>query len=414
MILTLGEHSFEKKIYYNSNFIILYFLVIISSLFLICVNDFLSLFLVLELQALCLYGLAGLDRTSAISTEAGLKYFIWGSIFTGIFLFAVSLLYGCFGTLNFHDLSLLFSFPCVDDYVNVSFIAYISVFLIFCVFFFKLSVFPFHWWAPDVYEGSPLSSTFIFVFLPKIAFISLLIKFRFFVFGDFTSFEVFFIIVGCITVFIGAIFAFKQNRLKRFFIFSSISQTGFLISALVSCFFDASVVIYFFLIVYLISSVVLWGVYVFLASSYLSIRKFCEMGLTSLSLSILKNLFSLNFWLAFTIVLIFFSLSGVPPFCGFLAKLYILFELLKNFFFLSSLFLVLVSVVSVYYYINIVKISFFEPAKKINSLCTFIISNDTVDFIYSFIGLFSISILLFFFSPEYLLLFSQKLSFSLI
>lgn len=143
LIFFESTYGFLQKLYYSYNFIILYFFILLSSILLVCTNDFLSLFVILEFQSLCLYTIASLEKTSATSTEAGLKYFILGSIFTGIFLFAVSTIYGCTGTLNFIDLKLIFFFNYEDDFLYLNYLIFISVFCIFCVFLLKYLLFHF-------------------------------------------------------------------------------------------------------------------------------------------------------------------------------------------------------------------------------------------------------------------------------
>jgi NADH-quinone oxidoreductase subunit N len=402
------------KIYYSYNFVILYFFILISSVLLIAVNDFLSLFVILEFQSLCLYSLASLDKRSATSTEAGLKYFILGSIFTGIFLLAVSTLYGCAGTLNFVDLKLIFFFNYKDDFLYLNYLIFIALFCIFCVFLFKVSAFPFHWWSPDVYEGAPLTSTFVFIFIPKIAFITFLMKFLFLIKNQFEIFNALCVLIGCLTVAIGSFFTLKQNRFKRFLVFSSIAQVGFLISALASCFLDSYGFLYFFFFIYLISSLGTWGVYKIFSISFFFMQSFEKGGLISLSLLTFKRIFEQNFWLSSVIFIVFFSIAGIPPFVGFLSKLFILIELLKNFFTFTVILLTIISSISVYYYIKIVKISFFETTKNYNTVAGFVLANIVDNYDNLLIGLSIFVISFFFWEVEIFLLFSKNLSFSLL
>lgn len=387
LIFTESLSLLTNKLGLESHYIIVCFFVFLSSLLLININDFLTLFIVLELQSLCLYALASLKKNSAVSTEAGLKYFIFGSVFTGIFLFAISILYGCLGSLQFQDLNILFSFNFEDDFFYLNHLVSASLFCIFAVFLFKLSIFPFHFWSPDVYEGSPLKSTLILILIPKLIFLSCLVKISFLVFENFSFLRFCVLIFGCLTVFWGSIFTFKQNRLKRFFIFSSLAQVGFAFSALASTYLEAYGFLFFFLLIYLISSVAVWGLYILIFSSSFNIKKFQQDILISMPLHALRNLFEQNFWQAFSVIITFFSLSGIPPLSGFLAKVFILFELLKNSFLVTSSVLILISSISVYYYIKFIKITFFEPSKDLNIYGSLILNTSVFGFEFFVISL---------------------------
>jgi proton-translocating NADH-quinone oxidoreductase chain N len=158
----------------NLNFFEFYSLFLfslLSLLFLISSCDFLSIYLSIEMQTLCFYVLATIKRNSTFSTEAGLKYFISGSFFSGVFLFGISILYGSLGTLNIYHLNLLLSYMInsFDVEIGIRYIIDISIICIFTTLLFKIGCAPFHFWVPDVYEGAPLSSTIIVSVIPKIA-----------------------------------------------------------------------------------------------------------------------------------------------------------------------------------------------------------------------------------------------------
>ena len=149
---------------------------ILSLLLLVSSCDLISTYLVIEMQALCFYILASFRRNSAFSTEAGLKYFIAGAFISGIFLLGASLVYGSLGTLNFNTLSLLLSFNLNTDLIYIKMFSLVGILLITITLLFKVAAAPFHFWAPDVYEGAPLSSTIVFSILPKLVIFSFFIK----------------------------------------------------------------------------------------------------------------------------------------------------------------------------------------------------------------------------------------------
>jgi NADH-quinone oxidoreductase subunit N len=311
-------------------FFSLIILIVLSSCLLISAYDLISIYLVLEMQSLCFYAIASFKRNSAASVESGLKYFILGSVTSCFFLLGASMLYGCFGTLNLIDLIYLFSFNLNNDLYYTNNLIFISVLIILFVFFFKISIFPFHWWSPDVYEGAPLSSTIILALLPKVIFFAFIIKWCFIISHQFFLIKKICLFLGLLTIIFGSFFAIKQTRLKRFILFSSITQFGFLVLMLVSNYFDGYAYIYFFLIIYFVSSTVVWSIFNILLNANNNIFNFLNISKISILIGSLNNLMSKNKYWAFVFFILFFSLAGIPPLGGFLAKFLIFLELLKR------------------------------------------------------------------------------------
>jgi NADH-quinone oxidoreductase subunit N len=158
-----------------------YFLLILSAvlglMLLISSYDLISLYLCIELQSLCLYALAASKKDSSLSTEAGLKYFILGSFSSGLLLFGISLIYGCTGSTSFGSIFLLLASADNPSVVVLIEVLSKSLFFISLAFFFKIAAAPLHMWSPDVYEGSPMSSTVFFAVIPKIALFSVFLRF---------------------------------------------------------------------------------------------------------------------------------------------------------------------------------------------------------------------------------------------
>jgi NADH-quinone oxidoreductase subunit N len=333
---------------------------IFALLLLASAYDFISAYLVIEMQALCFYVLASFTRNSAFSTEAGLKYFISGSFISGLLLFGCSLVYGALGTLNFNSLILLLSFPLDVEFEGLKSMILIGVLFILISLLFKVAAAPFHFWSPDVYEGSPLSTTIIFSVVPKVIIFSFLIK----CINTFSlvilEFQEFFVLIGIISVFWGTFFAIRQKRLKRLIIYSSIAQVGFLVAGLGTNSVDGFVSIYFFLLIYVITSVLIWNYITQFYSSQKEVNLFEVKNFTSIFLSNLSNYFKLDKISSASFILIFFSIAGIPPLSGFLSKIFILFGLIYSDFLVSSCIIVIISAVSAFYYLRIVKIIFFE------------------------------------------------------
>jgi len=407
--LTVILRSFTLQNLNFFEFFTIFLLSLLSLLLLISCSDLISGYLVIEMQALCFYILASFRRDSAFSTEAGLKYFISGSFISGLFLFGASLIYGGLGTLNFNNLTLLLSFSLNEEFIFIKSFVLVGILLVTVTLFFKVAAAPFHFWSPDVYEGSPLSSTVVFSIVPKLAIFSFFIKWVSIISDLFYDLKSVFIIVGVCSVFVGTFFALKQKRVKRLVIYSSIAQVGFLVAALSTNSVDGFSAIYFFLVIYLITSILTWSHIVLFYDFQKKTNLFNGTVATPLFLSSLSNLFKVNPLWAFSFVLIFFSVAGIPPLSGFLSKIFILFGLINSNELLGSIFLVVISAVSVFYYIRVVKVIFFE-SKDLR------VNNDSFQTVYKSylfdldcvtISLCLFLLLLCFFYPTFLLLICQ-------
>jgi NADH-quinone oxidoreductase subunit N len=357
--------SFKAQVLSSPEYFSIFLISSLASLLLFNSFDILSAYLLIEMQALSFYVLACFKRNSAFSTEAGLKYFISGAFVSGIFLLGSSIIYCSTGTLQLISLQILFSSQPneLSDYSSIL----IGVLLITFVFLFKLSSAPFHLWAPDVYEGSPMSSTIIFSILPKFVFFLFFIKWL-----DITTlfYPVKFILLasGILSVFFGSILALKQKRIKRLIIFSSIAQIGFIVCASsISTLITRSCTLTF-LIIYLLTSILLWGIISMLTSFQNKICFFYKINEYPLYLSSFSCFFYVNKIWASSLALIFFSFGGIPPLIGFVAKLLIILRIIESISLEASFLLTIISSISVFYYLKIIKIIFFERSnfKKVN------------------------------------------------
>jgi len=342
-------------------YFILYLLVIFGLFLLINCYDLISAYLILELQALCFYILASFNRSSSFSIESGLKYFIIGSFISGFFLFGCLLVYAVLGTTNFQKILLLLLIPFNENLNVFNLVLLVGVIIITSTLLFKVAVFPFHFWAADVYEGAPLISTIIFTVLTKLSLFTLFIRWLSVVLPNFIELSFFLILSGIGSIFVGAYMAIDQKRFKRFIIYSSISQMGFVITVLSVYTLNAYTSVYFYLIVYLFSILVLWSCLTIIYSFNFTKNKFFSSFLDRpVFLTDLNCLFRSNYFWSILILIIFFSFAGIPPFSGFLAKIFIILSLIDEKIYFVSFLLVLLSVLSSFYYMRIVKIIFFE------------------------------------------------------
>jgi len=359
-------------------------------------------YLLLELQGLSFYILASFSRNSAFSSEAGLKYFIFGSIISCFFLLGLSLIYAVSGTLNLNQLASCLNFN------NFNLISRAGLLLIFFTLLFKLAVVPFHFWSPDVYEGSPLSATILFTIALKILIVFLIIKISFIAGNSFQFIFDLFKLLGFLSICVGTFFSLKQKRFKRFIIYSSIAQMGFIIVAISSHTVESIIYTYFFILIYSITSLLIWGYISILYINSFIFSNFKKVFNKSIFITDFNQYFKFNNISAYSFILIFFSIAGIPPLSGFLSKVLILFELIYESNYTLMLAILFISAISMFYYIRVIKINFFEPQKNTftplkGHLMTFNIKSLNKLF---FILVFSlISLIYIFFFPNFYILY---------
>lgn len=359
LLKTISQSLFVQKINFFE-FYIVFLLAFLASLLLISSYDLISFYITIEMQSLCFYILTTIKRDSVFSTEAGLKYFIAGSFISLFFLLGACLIYGVLGTLNLNHINLLLSLPLTNFNSELNSFLEIGIFFVTATLLFKVVSVPFHFWSPDVYEGAPLSSTIIFSIIPKLSIFFFFIKWICCI-GDFySSIQPILLISGILSVLVGTLFSISQKRLKRLLIYSSIAQVGFLVCALGLNTLGGFSVVYFFLIIYMLTSILMWGHFSVFSFFQSRISKFHYKLSNSLLLSSFSNLFRTNAIWSFSFVIMFFSIAGIPPFTGFLGKALVLFELIKEDNLLVAIILMVISSISVFYYIRIIKIMFFE------------------------------------------------------
>ena len=374
-----------------------YFVLILFSilgLFLLCSsNDFLTSYLAIELQSLSFYVMAAFKKNSTFSVEAGIKYFILGSFASSMFLFGASIIYGCTGTIYFNDLNDLFFnvIPGGHAYTkyteHITFIIdfllgsnyeeqnyyYISnnlapedieynlikfaLIFIFIGLLFKLTAAPFHTWAPDVYEGSPTSSTFFFSVVPKLSIFVLLMRIFYSSFYGFVdSWRHFIVIVVVLSIIVGSFGGLEQRKLKSLLVYSTISHMGYSLIAFSSGTFESLQMLISYLIVYSFSGLCVWSIFLVLRLKTNPYQK-QNKDLTDLVL-----LGKSNYVLAIFFTTVLFSVAGFPPMIGFIVKLGIFTTAIESSMYFVALISILCSVVGTFYYIRLIKILYFEKS----------------------------------------------------
>jgi len=321
-----------------------YFLTLTTLLgmyFMISSGNFLLFFIGLETASLPMTTLVAFDKFKNKSAEAGAKYILSAVFSSGIMIFGLSFVYGANGSLYF------------DDVANTMSISYLQImaFVFFAVgLFFKLSLVPFHLWTADVYEGAPTSVTAYLSVVSKgsAAFVLLTIFTK--VFGNIISqWQIVLWIIIVLTITIGNLFALRQNNIKRFLAFSSISQAGYIVLAAISGSAVGMTALVFYILVYLFSNLAVFGVV-----------SIIENHTGKLNISDYKNLYKTNPKLSFVMMLALFSLAGIPPFAGFFSKLFVFMSAWNNMFYVLVAIAGINTVISLYYYLLVVKAMYLE------------------------------------------------------
>jgi NADH-quinone oxidoreductase subunit N len=351
VVLLISEKYRSIENLYIFEYPLLILFSILGMLVMLSSNDFITLYLGLELQSLSLYVLASTKKDSLKSSEAGLKYFILGALASGFFLFGVSLLFGITGTTSFTLLSF--------NYLNssdISLLLIFSVVLIISSIAFKLSIAPFHMWTPDVYEGAPTSITAFFAIVPKIAAIGVLIRILYIALIDIHSVWVQLVLVlGLLSIFVGAFGALLQKNIKRLMAYSAISNVGYIFLALGignQIGLEASLI---YITIYSISAV---GVFTFI----LSMEKDNIMLDTIPSFS---GLSKSNPFYAVCMSILLLSMAGLPPLAGFIAKFYVFKSVVISGYLWVAVIGIIGSVISAYYYLNIIKVMYLDDPEEL-------------------------------------------------
>jgi NADH-quinone oxidoreductase subunit N len=323
-------------------------------------NSFLTVYLGLELLSLCLYAMVALNRDSAASTEAAMKYFVLGALASGMLLYGMSMIYGATGSL---DLGKVFEqiAKLSKDSSQHGFLIFGLVFVVSGIAF-KLGVVPFHMWIPDVYHGAPTAVTLVIGTAPKLA--AFAMTMRLLVNGLLelaVDWQQMLAILAVLSMAVGNITAIAQTNLKRMLAYSTIAHMGFMLLGLLSGVVggnllnaaDAYAAAMFYTLVYVLMSLGSFGLLVFLSGKGFE----CE------NLDDLKGLNKRNPWYAFIVLLLMFSLAGVPPTVGFYAKLVVLSAAVNAGQIWLAVVAVVLSLVGAYYYLRIVKLMYFDEPK---------------------------------------------------
>ena len=319
---------------------------LLGMLVMVSSNDLIVFYIGLELQSLALYVLACFNRDNLLSSESGLKYFVLSALSSGLLLYGCSLIYGFSNSTNFNEISQNFNF----EYGVVFGMVFVIVGLAF-----KISAVPFHMWAPDVYQGSPTSVTVLFAILPKIAALTVFIKFLYGPFLNlFDEWQVIIMFLSIASMILGAVAAIGQKNLKRLIAYSSISHMGYALAGLTTGTNEGIQSSIIYLVIYLTMNLAFFCCLFMLRRK----DKFFE------NIEDLSGLSKNHPILALSFLIILFSLAGIPPLAGFFAKFYIFMAVIQEEMYFLAIVGLLATVVAAFYYLRIIKIIYFDPEQE--------------------------------------------------
>ena len=320
---------------------------VLGMMVMISSNDLMVFYMGLELQSLALYVLATFNRDQLKSSEAGLKYFVLSALSSGLLLYGCSLIYGFSGSTNFDIISNQLN---SENYVLTFGIVFILVGLAF-----KISAVPFHMWAPDVYEGSPTSVTLFFTIVPKIAALTVFIRFLYVPFLNLIDqWQMIIIFLSIASMLFGAIAAIGQTNIKRLIAYSSIGHIGYTLAGLAAGSNEGIQSSIIYISIYVIMNLALF-------SCLLMLKRNDQYYEDIDDLSGLSNNHPL---LSLSMLVILFSLAGIPPLAGFFAKFYVFITVIEQSMYFLAIVGLLSTVIAAFYYLRIIKIIYFDKEKE--------------------------------------------------
>ena len=309
---------------------------------------FLTAYIGLELLSLSLYAMIALRRDSVQASEAALKYFVLGALASGILLYGISMVYGAAGSLHFAAVAQ----AAADGHVN-GWLLKLGILFIVAAIAFKFGAVPFHMWMPDVYQGAPTSVAAFIGSMPKIA--ATVFTFRILVEGfalQKGDWQLVFAALGALSLLVGNLAAIMQTNIKRMFAFSTVSHMGFILLAFLGSVIGVEAAIYY-AVAYILMSLAGFGVLMVVSRE----GKECE------NIADLAGLNQRNAWYAFVMLLVLFSMAGIPPLMGFYAKFAVLKALVAaqyGWAIWLAVFAVVMSLIGAFYYLRVVRTMYFD------------------------------------------------------
>jgi NADH-quinone oxidoreductase subunit N len=347
LLLQSADWLQEKIVKHNrgTEFFILLFTSLLGMYFMISSGDFLMFYLGLELSTLPVAALAAFETSKRISSESGIKLILSVALASGVSLFGISMLYATTGSIYFID---------IIEVISASNLSILGLILFFAGLAFKISLVPFHFWTADVYEGAPISIASYLSVISKGAAVFILMILLFTVFRPLMYvWENLIYVVAVITMFIGNLFALRQQNMKRFLAFSSIAQAGFILLGFMTGNQLGTSTIVYFVLIYVFSNLAAFGVV-----QAISLQTGKE------NMDDYEGLYRTNPMLSMVMMLALFSLAGIPPVAGFFGKFFLFVAAASEGYYWLVFIAVVNVTISLYYYLLVVRAMFLRKSDQ--------------------------------------------------
>jgi NADH-quinone oxidoreductase subunit N len=346
VVMVYSRDYLRQRGLYKGEFFVLALFALLGMMVMVSASHFLTLYLGLELLSLSLYAMVALQRDSSVATEAAMKYFVLGALASGMLLYGMSMVYGVTGSLALADIAQILA-----DGTDLRIPLVFGIVFIVAGLAFKLGAVPFHMWVPDVYHGAPTAMTLFIGSAPKIAAFAFVVR----ILGQGLESQVaewrdMLVILAVLSMAVGNIAAIAQSNLKRMFAYSTISHMGFMLLGILAGSQNGYGSAMFYVLVYALMSLGGFGMILLLSRA----------GFEADQLDDFKGLNRRSPWLAFLMLLLMFSMAGVPPTVGFYAKLSVLQAVVEIGYVWLAVAAVLFSLVGAFYYLRIVKLMYFD------------------------------------------------------
>lgn len=370
-------------------------------------TSFLVLFLGLELQALSFYVLVAMRRTSSITTERALKYFLLGAFASGIFIFGVALIYNETGSLIYIPVRRCF-WGFGSGYIAIG-----GSILVLSALLFKLGRAPLHQWVPDIYEGRSALVGAYFSTIPKFAIVLVLFRICQGPFALlFEWWSPFLLFSGLVSLLVGTFGALGQQKVKRFIAYSSIGHSGFLLLGQSVGTSDRLFCVIFYRLFYIVSTLLLWLVLIALSKRVNKVSSYPKgfdffSGSFPFYFSEISSLFLMNKPLSVLFLVSLLSTAGIPPFGGFIRKFLIIFSLVRSGFYLPSFFVIIRTLLRVFYYLRWLKFMFFDVVRFV-FIENWLVSRNIRQFASLILSILGFFLCTYFFYPDPLLVYSLR------
>ena len=346
MVYIYAKFNLREFRMFRADFYTLSLFALLGVMLLISANSLVMVYLGLELISLSSYALVAFDRDSRRGSEAAMKYFVLGSMASGMLLYGMSMIYGATGTLDLYKVADAVQVLGSDDLMLIFGLVFLVVGLSF-----KLGVVPFHMWIPDVYHGAPVATTLFISSVPKMAAFAMAIRLLDTGLGEMqTDWSQMLAILAVLSIVLGNLAAIAQTNIKRMLAYSTISHMGFVLMGLLPGTATGYGAGMFYVIVYSLMSAAAFGMVILLSAR----------GVEAEKLDDFKGLNQRNAWYAAIMAMVMFSMAGVPVFVGFFAKWLVIKAALDAGLVWLAIIAVVFSVVGAFYYLRVVKLMYFD------------------------------------------------------